>query len=271
MVFGQGSKLNRNMHGIRYNEKRDEFYVTNSPAQAILTFRGAADGQEPPIRVIQGPKTMLDWPDSVEVDEVHEELIVSQRDYILFFSLTANGDVAPIRAIRGGSRMGWYSTMTAAVDPIHNVVVSVGTVFGQDVKWHNPVLHPDATAPTGDLRESLLIFDRTANGEVKPLRVIRGPKTGMHFVRQIQIQPSGGWIVISQMTAPDVPEPEGAFVGVWSIHDDGDVPPRWKIEAKPSNFLKKPNGIALDPKHKELIVADMTLNAVLTFYFPEIF
>jgi len=81
----------------------------------------------------------------------------------------------------------------------------------------------------------------------------------------------GGWIVISQMTAGEIAEPEGTFVGVWSIHDQGDVPPRWKIEGKPGNGMKKPHGIALDPKHKEVVVADMRLNAVLTFYFPEIF
>jgi len=29
--------------------------------------------------------------------------------------------------------------------------------------------------------------------------------------------------------------------------------------------------VALDPENKEVIVADMRLNAVLTYYFPEIF
>mgnify|MGYP003395057452 CR=1 FL=1 len=61
------------------------------------------------------------------------------------------------------------------------------------------------------------------------------------------------------------------FVGVWSINDSGDVPPRWKIDGKLSNGMQKPHGIALDPKHKEVVVADMRLNAILTFYFPEIF
>ena len=35
--------------------------------------------------------------------------------------------------------------------------------------------------------------------------------------------------------------------------------------------MKKPHGIALNPNHKEVVVADMRLNAILTFYFPEIF
>src|SRR5207248_1233918 len=103
------------------------------------------------------------------------------------------------------------------------------------------------------------------------LRVIRGPKTGMHAVRQIEIQPKGGWIVISQMTAGELPEPDGTYIGVYSINDSGNMPPRWKIDGKPSTGMKKPHGIALDPNHKEVIVADMRLNAILTFYFPEIF
>jgi hypothetical protein len=32
-----------------------------------------------------------------------------------------------------------------------------------------------------------------------------------------------------------------------------------------------PRGIALDPKNKAMMVSDKRLNAVLTFYFPEMF
>ena len=60
------------------------------------------------------------------------------------------------------------------------------------------------------------------------------------------------------------------FVGVWSIKDSGDVPPRWKI-AGPTSRLKKPRGVALNPRTRDLIVADMRLNAVLTYYFPKLF
>lgn len=262
LVFGQVTKLSRTMHDIRYNEARDEFYVGNPFAQAVLTFRGGADGQEAPIRIIQGPKTMLENVDTLEIDVVHNEIIVPEGDNVLIFPLTANGDVAPTRVVRGGARMGWKAGNGIAVDPIHNVLVTDGTLLGDNVGWQTPYRRG---------RESILIFDRTANGESKPLRVIRGPNTGIHGIRQMQIQPTGGWIIISQITDGGVPEPEGTFVGVWSINDSGDVPPRWKIEGKASNIMKKPRGVALNPKHKELIVSDMRLNSVLTFYFPEIF
>ena len=55
-----------------------------------------------------------------------------------------------------------------------------------------------------------------------------------------------------------------------SIEDNGDVPPRWRVGG-PKGVLLMPRGVALDPKHKELIVSDKRLNAVLTFSFPEMF
>jgi hypothetical protein len=60
------------------------------------------------------------------------------------------------------------------------------------------------------------------------------------------------------------------FVGVWSIHDRGDVPPRWMIGG-PKGMLVQIRGVALDPKNKSVMVSDKRLNAVLTYSFPEIF
>src|SRR5207253_3237949 len=117
----------------------------------------------------------------------------------------------------------------------------------------------------------ILVFNRTDNGNVKPQRVIRGPKSGITRINQMDVYPPRKWIVASQPGQIDVMEPEGAFVGIWSLEDNGDVPPRWKINAGPNSQMKKPRGVVLDAKHKELIVADMRINAVLTYYFPEIF
>ena len=252
------------MHAIRYSESRDEIYVTNPFAQAVLTFRGGANGQEPPIRIIQGPRTHLDSPETLEVDEVHKEILVPQKDGVLVFPLTANGDVAPLRVLHSGEKFPWKAVGGIAVDPLHNVLVIAGKIPEDENR-------SAAGNVYGGITESLLIFDRLAQGEAKPLRVIRGTKTGLHHIRQMAMQPKGGWMIVTDEFDGSIPEPPGTFVGVWNINDDGNVPPRWKIEGKPSNGMKKPHGIALDPRYKELIVADMRLNAVLTFYFPEIF
>lgn len=236
------------MHDIRYDPIHDEILVGNPFAQALLVFRGGAGGDEAPIRIIQGPHTQLRAPDRLDVDPVNNEIFVPNYDSILVFAREATGDAAPIRVIRGPDTL-LRTARSVAVDTVNQVIAVA--FYGQ-----------------GDA--GLQVFNRTDNGNVKPRTVIRGPKTEMLKLDQIQVYPPRGWILVTQITEASDPEPENPFVGIWSIHDNGDVPPRWKIGG-PRSTLKKPRGIALNPRNKELIIADMRLNAVLTFYFPEIF
>lgn len=239
------------MHDIRYDAVHDEFLVANPFAQAILVFRGGADGEEAPIRVIQGTQTQLastviGGVDLVEVDPIHNEILVPTNDSILVFPRDANGDVPPIRTIKGPDTQ-LRDKGNIAVDPVHNIIV-YSAWFGS---------------------ASLLMFNRTDYGNIKPHAIITGPKTGIVHIAQLQIYSPKGWIVAAQQGSKEV-EPKDVFVGVWSIQDNGNTPPRWKIGG-PKSRLKRPRGVALDPQHKEIIVADMRLNAVLTYYFPEMF
>src|SRR5437870_10679118 len=109
------------MHDIRYNEARDEFYVNNPYAQAILTFRGAADGQEAPIRIIQGPKTGAIG-SRLDVDPIHNEIVTYNGNAITVCPREANGDVAPIRVIKGPDTQ-LKSPYGIAVDPVNDVIV----------------------------------------------------------------------------------------------------------------------------------------------------
>jgi hypothetical protein len=250
-IAGQQTKLSRTMHDIRYNEKNDEFIVGNPFAQAILTFRGAANGEEAPIRVIQGPTTQLLKPDNVDVDSVNDEIINAEPETnkIYVYPRTANGDVKPIRVLDGNEH-GW-SIGNASVDPENNVLVGTGTYESDGKSEH-----------------AIMIFNRTDNGSVKPRAVIKGPLSGLRGTRQIQAYK--GWIIVTHPGRGDGEKPENVFIGVWSIHDEGDVPPRWRIGG-PDTTLKNPRGVVLNPKGKEVIVADMRLNMVLTYSFPELF
>ena len=253
-IAGQATKLSRTMHDIRYDAVNDEFLVTNPFAQAILVFRGGAEGDEPPVRIIQGSKTMLRSPDRLDVDPVHDEIFIPNGDSILVFPRDAGGNVAPIRVIRGPDTQ-LRSTSTLSVDATHDLLVA-GLNQGRD-----------PAAPTG----ALLIYNRTDNGNVKPHGVIRGPNSGIIRITQVAVNPQRKLVIATQPGAIEDMEPEGAFIGVWSLDDNGDIPPRWKISTGSTSTLKKPRGAVLDPKNKELIVADMRLNAILTYYFPEIF
>jgi len=232
------------MHDIRYNEVNDEIIVPNPFANAILVFRGGANGQEAPIRVIQGPKTQLDGPDRMDVDTVHREIFVPDGGSVFVYPLDANGDTAPIRVIRGPDTQ--LAAQSLAVDPLNNLLA----VTGRD--------------------RSLLIFDRTANGNARPLRVIKGPNTQIDRINQMGIYPEGKLLVVAMPGRQGDVEPPRVFVGMWSLDDDGDKPPKWTINGD-ATTLRKPFAIALNPEHKEIYVTDMRLNGVMTFSVPEVF
>jgi hypothetical protein len=254
LLAGQATRLSRTMHDIRYDALHDEVSVTNPFAKAILTFRGGASGEEPPVRVIQGPSTQLEGSlDRMDVDPVHNEIFVPSNEVIFVYPREANGDTAPLRVIRGPDTQ-LHNVISIAVDPVHNVIVAG---FSRDTQRETGL-------------GGLLIFNRTDNGNIKPRGIIQGPHTGLLLPEQLQIYAPRGFIVLPQTTSTFRQEPEGTFIGVWSINDNGDVPPRWKLGG-PKSMIKRPRGLSLNPKFREILVADMRANAVMVYSFPEIF
>lgn len=234
------------MHGIGYDEIHDEIVVPQAFSQAVLTFRGGASGEEPPIRVIQGSLTQLKAPDRMAIDPVHNEIFIVEQGYILVFPREANGNVAPIRRLEGPDT-GIAGFSFVAVDPIHDVLIHGGG---------------------GKLR----IFDRTANGNVKPKAIIGGPHSGFDGPNgAIAVHAPTGMIIAASRVSGESGSQQLNNVGevaVFSIHDRGDVRPRWTIGR---GFLKVPRGVALDPQGKNLIVSDKVGNRIVTFSLPEVF
>ena len=85
------------MHGLAYDDLHDEIVVPVALSGAVLAFRGGATGDEQPLRVIQGSKTRMIRPQTVEVDPVNNEIVAadSSSRAILVYDRMANGDVAP--------------------------------------------------------------------------------------------------------------------------------------------------------------------------------
>src|SRR6266478_2738871 len=100
LIAGQKTLLSRTMHDIRYDAIHDEIVVPNPFGQAVLTFRGGASGEEPPIRIIQGPSNQLEDVQRVDIDPVHNEIFVPSGGSILVFRREAQGNVEPVRVIR---------------------------------------------------------------------------------------------------------------------------------------------------------------------------
>lgn len=267
IISGTATKIARTVHGIAYDPARDEVYVTNALADAVLVFRGAADGSEPPVRMIQGPCTGLVNPHAVSLDLEHREILVASLSAraIAIFPMDANGNATPARYIKGPkTRLGHIVGM--GVDSKTNVLVVANS-------------------------EELLFFDRLANGDAAPTGEIKGGRTGirdepwelevykgkiflaasnhlhLNLYAQVTLKPE----YQKDARIPEDPwlNPELGFIGVWDVGDRGDIAPRAKIGG-PFSQLAHPTGVALNPRDGEIYVTDSIRNGLFSFLVPDL-
>jgi DNA-binding beta-propeller fold protein YncE len=123
---------------------------------SLNIYRRDASGNTPPLRMIKGPKTQLNWPSHVAVHEGRGEIFVANDgdDSVLVFRVTDGGDVAPTRVIKG-RRTHVKNPSGIAVDA-KNGELWVASMGNYDVS----------------------VFPIAARGDVAPLRVIRGGPAG---------------------------------------------------------------------------------------------
>jgi hypothetical protein len=134
---GHKTLLSRTMHGMGFDPIHDEIVVNSPLAQAILVFRGAADGEEAPIRVIQGPKTRIlgvgyGALSTVTPDPHNNEIFIpigsggyrergnGGPEGILVFDRLANGDVPPKRFISGPDTLITGANSQVGIDHIRS-------------------------------------------------------------------------------------------------------------------------------------------------------
>jgi DNA-binding beta-propeller fold protein YncE len=156
-------------HGVAVDFKNQLMFVSNhghgrSHAEdygkfeppSITVYPLQSNGDVAPLRIIEGPRTRLDWPASLWVDSERGEFYVANDgdDSVLVFKATDNGNVAPTRMIHG---------------PKTNVMNPTGVFLDSqnDELWVSNMGNHSAT-----------VFARTANGDVPPKRTIRSAPAG---------------------------------------------------------------------------------------------
>ena len=88
------------MHDLDYDSIHDEIVVTGPLTQSILTFRGAANGDEAPIRVIQGSKTEIlgvGAVGKVSIDSKNNEILLATPEQKILVFLNWPGGQTPSR------------------------------------------------------------------------------------------------------------------------------------------------------------------------------
>jgi DNA-binding beta-propeller fold protein YncE len=214
--------------GTRAALAQDELFVTNGGNDSVTVYTRTANGNIAPLRTISGGATGLSTPRGLAVDTVNNELAVANSlspPSITVYALTANGNVAPLRTISGAATGLTVNTVGLAVDTVNNeFFVTIGASLGP----------------------SVLVFSRTANGNVAPLRTISGAATGLIAPYGVAVDIVNNEVAVANLS--------GNSVTVYSRTANGNVAPLRTISGAATG-LNGPLGLAVDTVNNELAAA----------------
>lgn len=165
VIRGEQTRL-ADSHGIAIDLKSRLVFVNNwgsfttestlsggrSDSASINVYSMDAKGDTAPLRVIQGPKTQLNWPGTMAFDPDTGDLYVANdegQSLLVFRGRTDNGDAPPARVI-AGNRTGLSYPVGLTIDTRNKEL------------W---------TVNLGN--SSATVYPLDANGNVAPLRKIR--------------------------------------------------------------------------------------------------
>lgn len=255
-----------------------------------------------PVRSVQDPYPSLH---SVAVDPKNNRVVMSDsnRGSLLFYERTSGSNSADVTKPRWqirGPATGMMFIAGVAMDPVNREVYAVNNdigdrmeVFPYDVEGNvkpKRVLHVphgswgvslsrsrDEIAISVEHINSVVLYRRQAAGGEAPLRVIRGPKTGLadpHGVyfdgvnNEILAANHGNWAPLAKTASSDALPEAGHFqppsITAYSGEAEGDMQPLRTIQGARTQ-LNWPMGIYVDTVHNEIAVANYGDSSVLIF------
>jgi hypothetical protein len=232
--------------GVVVDEEAQELFMTIQHPPAVVVWPKLAKDQDAPLRILEGDKTQLASAQGITIDTENQWLYVSNvgatsrnsfnqgwsralipgsatweipnriLDYIpgsgefrppsiTVHDLKANGDTAPLRVIQGPlTQLNW---------PAH---ISVD-VESDELFVTNPVTH------------EILVFraSASASGNVAPIRVLGGPRTGLSHPHGVFVDPNNDELVVANFG--------NHSSTVYAQNASGDTPPLRTIRAAPAD------------------------------------
>jgi DNA-binding beta-propeller fold protein YncE len=201
--------------GVALDLKHDEVAVTVEQINKVLVYRRLAEGDEKPLRIIQGTDTGLADPHGIYIDAENNEIFVANHDS--YHEESASQE---------------QSTTVQAELARGNATLSV------------PVERIQPRASNGKFVEpSITIYSRTAKDNAAPVRVIRGPKTELTLPMKVYVDTVHNELFVANSGSNSIL--------VFSRTANGDVAPVRKIQGDATK-LRKPVGLFVDTKNDEV-------------------
>jgi DNA-binding beta-propeller fold protein YncE len=204
--------------GLVVDETHGEAIFTVQHDSAIVTYRRNANGEDSPIRMMQGDRTGIQDPHGIALDP---------KDDVIF--------VANFGSTHG---------VDGSIKPREGVP-SAGNHLGKQ-NW--PLGREFAVPGSGTINEpSIIVHRRAASGNVPPLRMIKGPKTQLNWPTGLAFDPQARELFVANDAAH--------AVLVFDANAQGDVAPKRVIKG-PRTKLANPTGIFADVKNNELWITN---------------
>jgi DNA-binding beta-propeller fold protein YncE len=252
--------------GVAVDEAAQEMYLTLQHDSAMVVFRKYAEGDESPLRLLQGDKTGLADPHGVALDTKNGWVFISNHGAVADRHPRAEGQ----RGRRGAQKQNWPLERAQAIPGsgrslppsivVHNMkdqgnVPPIRLIQGPKTQFDWPTgLAVDEEKGelyvANDISSSILVFNVTDSGDVAPKRVIQGPKTNLK-------NPTGVWVDSKnhEVWAANFMNHSAT---VYSLDASGDVPPLRMIRSGPMNEpslgIGNPHPLAYDTKREQILV-----------------
>ncbi len=214
--------------GIFMEPKADELFVTIEHVNRIAVYSRKSAMTDDAVRFIQGVNTELADPHGIYVDNTRDEIYVANHGH-------------------------WH-----AVEP-GEVFLQEGSVppelKGQRKSYFD-LIRPLGPSTGKFLPASITVYSRTATGDVRPLRTIQGPKTGLHLPLGVVVDEASHRLVVAN----------GGNDAVLFFDQSaaGDVAPVRVIKGSKTG-LGGPTGVTIDRKRNEIWVSNWN-NHTATVY-----
>lgn len=228
-------------YGIAVDESTQQMYLTVEHVNSVVVYRKVAQGDEKPLRTMQGSSTQLEDPHGIALDIKNGWMLVSNHGNaragkpvygkfeppsITVYPMKASGDVAPLRIIEGPkTQLNW---------PAH--------------LWVDEERGEFYVANDGS--DSILVFRTTDSGDVAPTRVIRGSKTQIKNPTGVYLDSKNDELWVSNMG--------NHRATVYPRTANGDAAPKRVIRSapadKPAQAIGNPGAVGYDSKREEILV-----------------
>lgn len=222
----------------------DVYSVENDIGNEIVVFSHDATGDATPIRKLKVTHRAY----AMAIDEENDEFIVSVQHppQVATYRKEASGNEQPKRLLIGDKTL---------LSDSHGMAIDTKRKLLFVDNWGNSA--DDAVPGSGHFGPpNITVFPLDANGNVAPLRVIQGPKTGLDWPGAMSLDPETGDLYV----ANDMGQAIIAFHGT----DQGDVAPSRVIKG-PTTGLSYPVGVFVDAKNKEVWASNIG-NSTATVY-----